>query len=226
MKQSKYNISEYWRTKISQNEKFWSGLLENQAITQDSVIITPVILNSNSDQAESAWAVYPNPQSVLGFFKYIYLPTACIGLIKKDIDYQYYFQENLQEVLNEYRGQYPNKLNLINKMESFYFELNDLWNDDNHTCLEKLKNWTIGFNEDWEETRGVSFSFQVFASPKEAAHFIVATYEEDLGIESLEDDIGLSKSEFLELASDDIYQKDFMKRKFTDILTNRLKVIF
>ena len=47
MKKSKYNISEYWRTKISQNEKFWSGLLENQAITQDSVIITPVILNSN-----------------------------------------------------------------------------------------------------------------------------------------------------------------------------------
>ena len=44
MKQSKYDISE-----------FWSGLLENQAITQDSVIITPVILNSNSDQAESAW---------------------------------------------------------------------------------------------------------------------------------------------------------------------------
>ena len=63
MKQSKYNISEYWRTKISQNEKFWSGLLENQAITQDSVIITPVILNSYSDQAESAWAVYPNPQN-------------------------------------------------------------------------------------------------------------------------------------------------------------------
>jgi hypothetical protein len=111
-------------------------------------------------------------------------------------------------------------------MESFYFELNDLWDDDNHTCLEKLKNWTIGFNEDWEETRGVSWSFQVFASPKEVAHFIIETYEEDLGIESLEDDIGLSKSEFIQLASDDIYQNDFMKRKFTDILTNRLKVAF
>jgi len=111
-------------------------------------------------------------------------------------------------------------------MESFYFELNDLWNDDNHTCLEKLKNWTIDFNEDWAQTRGVSFSFQVFSSPKEAAHFIIETYEEDLGIESLEDDIGLSKSEFIQLVSDDIYQNDFMKRKFTDILTNRLKVAF
>ena len=46
--------------------------------------------------------------------------------------------------------------------------------------------------------RGVSLSFQVFASPKEAAHFITETSEEDLGIESLEDDIGLIKSEFIQ----------------------------
>jgi hypothetical protein len=58
--------------------------------------------------------------------KYIYLPTAFIGLIKEDLDSRYYFQEGLQVLLNEYRGQYPDKLNLINKMESFYFELNDL----------------------------------------------------------------------------------------------------
>ena len=35
-----------------------------------------------------------------------------------------------------------------------------------------------------------------------------------------------STNEFLQLASDDIYQNDFLKRKFTDILTNRLPVAF
>ena len=115
---------------------------------------------------------------------------------------------------------------LITKMEKFYYDLNDLREWDNHTILEKLKQWTVGFNENWEETRGVSLTFNVFGSPKEAVNFIIATYEEDLSIESLEDDIGLTKSEFLELAADDIYQNDFLKRKFTDILTNRLKVAF
>ena len=46
--------------------------------------------------------------------------------------------------------------------------------------------------------RGVSLSFQVFASPKEAAHFTIEMYQEGLGIESLEDDIGLTKSEFIQ----------------------------
>jgi hypothetical protein len=73
MKQSKYDISDYWRTKISQNEKFWSGLFENQAITQESVIITAVILNSYHNQAEDTWAVCPNPQSVLKVYLLTYL---------------------------------------------------------------------------------------------------------------------------------------------------------
>jgi hypothetical protein len=111
-------------------------------------------------------------------------------------------------------------------MEKFYYDLNDLREGDNHTILEKLKQWTVGFNENWEETRGISLTFNVFGAPKEAVNFFITTYEEDLSIESLEDDIGLTKSEFLELAADDIYQNDFLKRKFTDILTNRLKVAF
>lgn len=226
MKQSKYSISDYWRAKISQNEIFWSGLFENQPISRDSVIISPVILNSYSNQDEVAWAVYPNVKSVVGFLKFIYLPTAFIGFILEEIDSRYYFQDDLDAVLDAYKEEYPEKINLITKMEQFYYRLEELWEKDDATCLEELKRWTDSFNENWEESRGVSLTFNVFGSPKEAAEFIIQTYEEDLGIESLEDDIGLTKNEFLQLASDDIYQNDFLKRKFTDILTNRLKVAF
>jgi len=226
MKQSKYSIFDYWRTKLNQNELFWSGLFENQPIGRDSVIISPVILNSYSNQAEVAWAVYPNVKSVIGFLKFIYLPTAFIGFIQKETEYLYYFQEDLDDVLDEYKEKYPEKIDLITKMEHFYYHLEELWGKDDASCLEGLKQWTNGFNENWEESVGVSLTFHVFRSPKEAADYIVKTYEEDLGIESLEDDIGLTKNEFLQLASDDIYQNDFLKRKFADILTNRLTVAF
>ncbi|WP_075980803.1 hypothetical protein [Bacillus massilinigeriensis] len=43
---------------------------------------------------------------------------------------------------------------------------------------------------------------------------------------SQEEEMGLTKNEFLELASDDIYQNNFLKRKVTGILTNRLNVAF
>src|SRR4051812_18672735 len=105
MKQSKYSISE-----------FWSGLFENQPISRDSVIISPVILNSYTNQAKSAWAVYPNVQSVLGFIKFLYLPSAFIGLIKENLDYQRYFAEDLGRNLHDYKEKYPNKVNLVTKM--------------------------------------------------------------------------------------------------------------
>ena len=227
MRKSKYSISEYWRNKISQNEKFWYGLFNKQSINHDSIIISPVILNSYSNQAEDGWAVYPNVQSVLGFLQYIYLPTAFTGIIKgENMDYPYYFQEDLGENLYEYKETYPEKVQLIEKMENLFYDLITLWDHDHDHSLEMLKQWTQDFNRDWEESKYISCSFHVFGAPKEAADFIVAVYEEDLDIKFFEDEIGLSKDEFLQLASDDLYQNDFLKRKFTDILTNRLSVAF
>lgn len=226
MKQSKYSIADYWRNKIRLEEELWGCLFENQPITQNSVIINPVILNSYSDQSESAWAVYPNPQSVLGFLKFIFLPTAFIGLINPEMEYQYYFEEDLAELLDEFKDENPDKQNLITKMEEFYFTLNDSWDDNNDLCLEKLKQWSRGFNEEWLKLNGTALSFHVFSSPEEAAKYIIQVYEEDLGIDFLENDLGITKNDLLSITGEEIFQNAFMKRRFTEILTNRLKVAF
>lgn len=110
-------------------------------------------------------------------------------------------------------------------MEEYFFEINNI-SRSNGLCIEDLQKWTLSFNENWEDKRGISLSVNVFSSPKETVNFIIASYEEDLGIESLEEELGLTKNELLELASDEIYQNQFMKRKFTEIITNRLNVTF
>lgn len=226
MIKSKYVYPDYWKIKINKNGRFWEGLFEGQPIHKNSVIINPVILNSYSNQHENAWAVYPNVESVIGFLKFIYLPTAFIGLLKdKQLEYQYYFQENLYELLDDYKEKTPSKIDLISKMEKHFLEIDKL-SKETVLCLEDLHEWTVKFNRNWEEKMGISLSVNVLGSPKETVNFIIATYEEDLGIESLEDELRLSKSELLELASDEIYQNEFMKRKFTEIITNRLNVTF
>jgi hypothetical protein len=149
-----------------------------------------------------------------------------MGLIEEEMDYQYCFQEDLGELLAEFKEEKPHKTAIIEKMESFYYELNDCWIDYNKLSLQNLKQWSTKFNMNWEGINGVILSFNVFGSPIEAADYIVKSYEEDLGIDFLEDDIGLTKSQFLELAGEEIYSNEFMKRKFTEILTNRLKVTF
>ncbi|MFD0829394.1 hypothetical protein ACT8ZR_27860 [Neobacillus sp. M.A.Huq-85] len=226
MKQSKYSIADYWRNKIRLEEELWGCLFENQPITQNSVIINPVILNSYSDQSENAWAVYPNPQSVHGFLKFIYLPTAFIGVINPEMEYQYYFEEDLGELLDEFKDEYPDQIKLITKMEEIYFALNNSWDDQNYLCMEKIKQWSRSFNEDWLKLNGTAFSFHVFSSPEDAAKYIIQVYEEDLGIDFLENDLGITKNDLLSITSQEIFQNAFMRRRFTDILTNRLKVAF
>ncbi len=44
MKQSKYALPEFWKTKTKQ-EPLWHGLFENKPIERNSFIISPVILN-------------------------------------------------------------------------------------------------------------------------------------------------------------------------------------
>ena len=154
------------------------------------------------------------------------MPSAFNGLVERSSDYQYYFEELFGAVLDSYKKDYPDKISLINKMESFYYDLDDYWKLDNKACFEAIKQWTSRYNTNWDDTNGTALSFHLFRSPQETANFIIDEYADSLGIDSLEEDIGISKAEFLAIATDDIYENEFMKRRFTDILTNRLKITF
>lgn len=223
MKQSKYALPEFWKTK-TKLEPLWHGLFENKPIERNSFIISPVILNPYSNQGESSWAVYPNIHSVIGFLQFIYLPTAFTGLFEESLDSNYYFADEYLGILEEYKTIYPEKIELINKAEKLYKDLLSLWNEDTDVCGEKLMKWTEAFHEDWIASEYISFSFNIFTSPKEVAHYLIDVYENDLDIGILEDDIGFTKEEFLRFSSDEIYDNEFMKRKFTDILLDRLTV--
>lgn len=223
MRHSKYSLPAFWKHKINQNETFWGGLFENQPIKRSSLIINPVILNPYSDQSEDAWAVYPNPQSIIGYLKYLYLPTAFIGMIEEEMENRYYFVENLLELLDEMKEENIDKMALIDRMESVYIELDMLWNENDKECLEQLIDWSCQFNEEWQEN-GIILSINLFRSPKETMNFIIQSYERIVGIDQLESDLGFTKDELLEIASDNIFHNDFMKRKFADLLTDRLAI--
>lgn len=58
-----------------------------------------------------------------------------------------HFQEDLGKIPHEYKEEDSEKISLITKMEKFYYDLVELWGNDNHACLKKLKQWTQEFNE-------------------------------------------------------------------------------
>lgn len=224
MRHDKYLLAEYWKSKVNQNEAFWSGLFENKPIQRESVIIQPGILNLRSNQAEDAWAVYPNPQCVLGFLKFMYLPTAFIGLIEEETENQYYFAENFEELLDDYKEVYPDKVELLEKMQDYYLELDYIWDIDNDRCFMQLDDWARRFSNDWQDENGIVLMFNIFKSPKETMDFIIDSYEGANGIASLEQDLGFKKDVLLQISGEEIYSNDFMKRKFADLLTDRIVI--
>lgn len=219
---SKYLFADYWRKKISEEEPLWYGLFENRPIDKGSIIASFGILNSYTNQHEDGWAVYPDPQSIIGFLKYIYLPTALTGVFAKEQLDAYLFSDDLMGVVQDFKIDYPERISVIRKVESLVLSLEDAMDSDYYICYQKLKQWTEQFNEEWLQDAGIALGVQIFGSPKEVMDYIVNIYEEDLDINMLENDLGFTKDQLLQLSSDDIYENEFMKRKFVDLITDRL----
>jgi len=225
MKQDKYEIYDYWSKLTNDGTSLWEGLFNNEPIKRESIFIAPTILNSYKNQKESGFAVYPSAKSVLGFLIYVYLPTAFFSVFEY-YDYNYMISDDLADFFREQKINHPDKIETIRKMESFYEELSTFWSYEEEIVLDKLIQWTEAFNEEWLNMSGIALSFTIFTSPMHLVNEVVKIYEEDLDIKMLEDDLGINKQEFFDLANDEIYTNEFMRRRFTDILTNRLNVTF
>ncbi|MCD8509747.1 MAG: hypothetical protein LRY73_07640 [Bacillus sp. (in: Bacteria)] len=208
----------------------WTGLFENKPITKQSIIINPVILNPYSNQHESGWAIYPNIYSVIGFLTYVYLPTAFIGVVNSDgSSDRYYTEDDLDDLLESYKTEKNIDVNLVDRLIGKYEEVIQLNKGNDEDAVNSLKNWVDEFNKgEWFKKDYTGYTFNIFKTPLEAAQYIIKIYEEEenLGLDTLEDQIGISRKEFIRLSGDEIYSNEFMRRKFADILTNRLKVAF
>lgn len=226
MNTSKYQLIDYWQHKIQTGEAFLSGLFEGIPINPASIIIAPTMLHSYRNIEETAFVVYPNPKNILGFLKYLYLPTAFESIFDCDPESEYYIAEDLTDFFEHQKLKFPNKIALIEKMKTFYYALDSLWDDNDEACTYNLIKWTNDFNENWLDVIGISFTFTIFTSPEVLVNEVIKVYEEDLDIEMLESDLGVTKEEFIAFGGEDIYTSPFMKRKFTEILTNRLSVVF
>ncbi|MCD8511854.1 MAG: hypothetical protein LRY73_19705 [Bacillus sp. (in: Bacteria)] len=153
---------------------------------------------------------------------YVYLPTAFIGVVNPDgSGDRYYTEDDLGELLESYKSEKNIDVNLVDRLIGMCDEAIQLSQGNERDAVNSLKNWTDEFNKgEWFKKDYTGYTFNIFQTPLEAAQYIIKIYEEEenLGLDSLEDDIGISKKEFIRLSGDEIYRNEFMRRKFADIL--------
>ena len=99
--------------------------------------------------------------------------------------------------------------------------LNSLWKLSEEEILQELKKFQKEISEVWRCELSYFTYFEIYENPIEIFETNIKDYEEAGVLEQLEEALGMSKDDWLDTCRK-TYESEFMKRKFIDILNNRL----
>ena len=217
---SKYDSDYYWENIVKKDKS--DNPFANEPITEESVFFHGVIINCHGDSYER-WLHLPNIEALLGFLNYVFVTMAFCAFLSKEKGLL--IQGDLDEMLDIMNdSEKCSQKDLISEMREFGSQIRELWNCDGEKCFDELKKFLVGYNERWNKGLELFSYFDVFKSPFELGKYMVDSYEnsEETDISMLEDQLGVTKAEWLDICNT-VYENDFMKRKFTEILNNRIK---
>ena len=216
---SKYDNYYYWENIVKKDKS--ENPFASEPITEESVFFHGVIVNCHG-QSYERWLHFPNNDALFGFLNYIFVSMAFFAFLSKETEFL--VQGNLDEMLDIMTdSEKCNRKDLIPKMREFSSQIRELLNCDGVKCFDELKMFLENYNERWNKDLELFSYFDVFKSPFELGKYMVDSYEnsEETDISMLEDQLGVTKGEWLNICST-VYENDFMKRKFTEILNNRI----
>ncbi|MDF2530498.1 MAG: hypothetical protein K0Q65_79 [Clostridia bacterium] len=220
----KYKQYFFWENVLTNNEEVWKNSFRNMPLTHESRFINTVIVDCNNSIMEDNWVYYPNTEALLGFIHHVFLPTAFalilfsesgefitpMATVKDLLD--------LAEEINEDKNR--DRVALMRKQDE---ELESIWNMEEEEMWSQLYDFSQAFNQEWGKNTDVFFYFNIFKTPTEIGEYLVAEYEKDEMLDYFEEESGLTKEEWFNTCNG-VYENDFLKLKFIDILNNRAKV--
>ncbi|KGM97232.1 hypothetical protein Z968_04335 [Clostridium novyi A str. 4552] len=214
----KYNSYYYWENILSQKRDVWKCNFMNKDNFNKSLYVNTTILDYDKNTLDNNWACYPDVKSLLGFIQYIYLPTAFFYIVNTNNNDIFMPICSTEEFIEYIKKSRYNK-NILKVMEENLKELSSYWNKK-YLSIETIKNFCRKFNNMWNNEKNILY-INVFSNPIDIASYIIDREE---FIEVIEEDIGISKSEFYRLCSN-VYNDNFTKNIFVKFLNNKVGCI-
>lgn len=168
---------------------------------------------------DNNWAVYPDTESLLGFIKYIFIPTVFFCYVNNTSTEIVTPIASKEELLQEIKTLCNDKDSMVT-IEYFINKAYNLCELSEYQLIDELKNYCLEFNRQWERNTRV-FHINVYSSGKE---IIEKLSSEDNFLEVIEEDIGMSIDSLKEITKD-LHCNLFMKRNFIKILNNKIGCI-
>jgi hypothetical protein len=220
----KYKQYFFWENVLTNNEEVWKNSFRNMPLTHESRFINTVIVDCNNSIMEDNWVYYPNAEALLGFIHHVFLPTAFALILFSESGEFITPMATVKDLLDlaEEVNEDKNRASvaLMRKQDE---ELENIWNMDEEEMWSRLYHFSQEFNQEWGRNTDVFFYFNIFNTPTEIGEYLVAEYEKDEMLDYFEEESGLTKEEWFNTCNG-VYENDFLKLKFIDILNNRAKV--
>jgi hypothetical protein len=219
----KYKQYYFWENVLKNNEEVWKNSFRNMPLNHDSKFINTVIVDCNHSIMEDNWAYYPNVEALLGFIHHVFLPTAFALVLFSESGELVTPMATVKELLDsaEEIGEDKNK-DFIDIMRKQDAELESIWDTDEEEMWRSLHHFSQKFNEIWGKNMDVFFYFDIFNTPLEIGQYLIDEYEKDQMLDYFEDESGLTEEEWRSTCKD-VYENDFSRIKFLDVLNNRTK---
>jgi hypothetical protein len=220
----KYKQYFFWENVLTNNEEVWKNSFRNMPLTYESRFINTVIVDCNNSIMEDNWVYYPSAEALLGFIHHVFLPTAFALILFSESGEFITPMATVKELLDlaEEVNEDKNRdcVALMRKQDE---ELENIWNMEGENMWVKLYDFSQVFNQVWGKNTDVFFYFNIFKTPIDVGEYLVAEYEKDEMLDYFEEESGLAKEEWFNTCNE-VYENDFMRLKFMDILNNRAKV--
>lgn len=220
MKHKTFDSIYFWQNIMEKSDYTWQHLFDEQ-ITEKSIFGHFVLVNCYGDGFLNNWITFPGAQAFIGFLKHVYLPTAYVewfarkdseGFIPIETDPESWIEHLKQSQKQQYKKE-------ISLMEAELQKLELVWDLEEKARIQQLKAFAESFTKQWTKRQDVFFHFQIFDSPEEIDQYMVKIYEKNQLIERISDHLGVSKEEWWIIAAH-VYENEFMRKRFHDLLTN------
>lgn len=222
---SKFNSFYYWDNLIENEEKISNGNFKDFIPKKDSVYAHCAIVNCDGNSYNS-WICYPNVKSLMGFFQYVFLPTAYntkilghsieeISISNTPIDYM---------IKQAIENRLLKDANLIESMNESYYSLIKLWDFNENESFDKFKNYIVDFNNKWLKEEKIFFYFNIFKNPLDIKEKTLEVYEKFDELD-LYNRLGMDKEQWVNMCNE-YYENDLIRKFFVNKLNTYIKDIF
>jgi len=218
---SEYNKFSVWKDIVERSNDIWEGNPLNIKLTEETIFLQTRFYNTNP--YHNSFVMFNDINAVVGFLKYVFLPTAFETYLKSGytIEYAIGDTDNLIDIIKEENRDEVNA-DQLDKIQSDIDQLNKIRNLPESDKTNNLEDFKNNYRNKWDKGDNAFCDFEIYYSPEDIIDNMIKGYGEENMLDILEEQVGIDIDD-IENLKEQVFEDKFLNKRFIDILNNKLE---